>query len=68
MKAVKNKRNGEIVLPEDKCLEKKDGFMCTLPKGHTGDHVAESGRVGNIVGTWQEGTSDAGPGQSSPGH
>lgn len=25
------------------------GAVCTMPKGHSGDHIAESARKGNII-------------------
>lgn len=34
-------------------------MMCTLPKGHTGDHIAESGKRGNIKDAFREGVPSA---------
>jgi hypothetical protein len=35
---------------DDCCMVKFDGYRCTLPKGHSGEHKAH-GRLGYIVAT-----------------
>jgi hypothetical protein len=35
------------------------GARCTMPKGHSGDHIAESGRKGNIIDTARGGGGGA---------
>ena len=40
------------------CFEAHGGQRCTLPKGHSGDHIASSVSQSNIIGTWREDDSD----------
>jgi len=40
------------------CFEVHGGQRCTLPKGHSGDHIASSVKQSNIIGAWREGDSD----------
>jgi hypothetical protein len=36
-------------MTERKCLQDVNGGLCTRPEGHSGDHIAESGHVGNVI-------------------
>jgi hypothetical protein len=36
-------------MTERKCLKDVSGGRCTRLEGHSGDHIAESGRVGNMI-------------------
>lgn len=40
------------------CADRSNGAMCTLPKGHSGDHVAASGTQDNIHSAWRADEDD----------
>jgi len=44
--------------PSELCLQTNDGQRCTLPKGHSGDHIASSVRQSNIIGAWRQDDSN----------
>jgi hypothetical protein len=49
-----------VAEPEELCLKRlPSNAMCTMPKGHTGDHIAESVRRGNIIDAARD--EDVGP-------
>jgi hypothetical protein len=48
-------------MEDELCMTRgPSGAFCTLPKGHTGDHIAESTYKGNIIDAFREGAPSGG--------
>jgi hypothetical protein len=47
-------------------MEMPSGARCTMPAGHSGDHIAESVRRGNIIDSSREAVDRAEP-EQAPG-
>ena len=45
----------ETIQMESQCCNRNDknGFLCTLMKGHTGDHIATN-QAGNEISRWPQ--------------